>query len=120
MRRLIFLAVIVFSLAPTAFGASALYKMRNGDVATTMGRQLMERTNRLCDDFALLQSHFASMTEQRDDTTDFTTVAAQWGVIDVTTNAPSEASAEAMYAELNSFIGNAGPSLSQWCARVRQ
>ena len=120
MKRLLLAGLLLLSLAPIAYAQSNLYKMRIGQTATLMGQSLIQSTATLCAAFAEVQGHYSAMTAQRNSPTDYTLVSEQWGVVDPTTNAPSETVADNMYAELGSFVGNAGPSLLQWCSRVKQ
>ena len=120
MKRLMLAGLLLLSMAPLASGQSQFYKMRVGQTATLMGQSLIQSTATLCAAFAELQGHHAAMGQQRDSPTNFETVSVQWGVVDPTTNAPSEQHADDMYAELNSMIGNASPSVLQWCSRIKQ
>jgi len=87
------------------------------DRTKSLGSQLLNLLERIDSDFAAVKSLFAAMTQQKDGNTgtatDFVTPTATFGYSDTTV-------AQASYAEINSFIGNAGPSLEQCAARHRQ
>lgn len=99
--------------------ATNLYRLRTGATATASGRELLDTLEQIGDAFARLKRIFAAMTQQKDDTTDYTTMAGVFGFIDAA-NAIDEPTAEAAYNEINAFIGNGGPSLEQCCARLKQ
>lgn len=120
MTRLILTGLLVVSMVPLAFGQSNFYKMRNGNSVTIMGQSLIQSTATLCAAFAELQGHFNAMTAQRNSVSDYTLVSEQWGVLDPATNAISETHADGLYQEINSMVGNAGPSVTQFCSRVKQ
>lgn len=110
---------LVFGLAPLAFGASNLYKMRNGAVIQPNGQELIMSTNTFCTEFSRLQAIVNAMANQKDGD-DYQVVADQWGVLDPSSNAVSEPHAEAMYLELLSMTGNTAAAIHQWCGRIRQ
>jgi hypothetical protein len=121
MRRVIGILLMGLLIALPSGAATNLYKMRNGATVTTMGLELINLTNAMCNAFSQIElHHFNGMTQQRNDADDYTTVRDQWGVIDPSDNSACESCAEAMFNELNSFMGNAGPSLRQWCSRIKQ
>jgi hypothetical protein len=123
MRNLFWLvgmSLVLMTATMVEAQGSNLYKLRNGNSVTPMGSELIVSTNTMCTEFAKLQGHFNAMTQQRDSTTNYQTVADQWGVLDPSTNAISETYGDSMYAELNSMLAAASPSVLQWCARIRQ
>jgi len=96
------------------------------DRSKPLGNQLLNLLERIGSDFAQLKALFAAVTQQRDGTSDvdasYVTPARVLGYLASGGAAPDTtgARARASYNELNSFIGNGGPSLEQCCARHRQ
>lgn len=103
--------------------ATSLYRIRTTTAATAPGRELLDVLESLGDNFARLKRIFAAMTQEKDgnagDATDFVTPATTFGYVDGS-NAITSSVAKASYDEINSFIGNGGPSLEQCCARHKQ
>ena len=99
--------------------ATSQYKMKTGVNATQSGRALQDSFEELRDVYGRIEAHFEAMTQQKDDTTDYTTMAGVYGFVDAA-GAISESVAEAAYSEINSLIGNGGAALKQCCARLKQ
>jgi hypothetical protein len=103
--------------------ATNLFRVRTGATATPSGRELLDTIETIAEAFSRLNRIFDAMTQQKDgaagNATDFVTPAAVFGFVDAA-DALSSATALAAYNEINSFIGNGGPSLKQCCAKLKQ
>jgi hypothetical protein len=97
--------------------------MRTGATATPSGRELLDTMETLAEAFARLERIFAAWTQQKDgaagNATDHVTPAGMFGFV-TSADILDSATALAAYNEINSFIGNGGPSLKQACAKLKQ
>lgn len=99
---------------------TALYRVATtGSLSTAPGRELIDLFAQLSDAFAKIKQHRAAMVQQKDDATDYTTVARQWGFISAA-GALDEPTAEAAFTEIDSFHTAAAAALEQVCARLKQ
>lgn len=93
------------------------------DRTKALTNQLLGLLDRIGTDFAQLKAVFATMTQYKDgdgsQVSHFAEVQSAFGFKDAA-GAASNTVAKGSYDEINSFIGNGGPSLEQCVARHRQ
>lgn len=112
---------LILALSAGAEAATNLYKIRTQGTATTNGLELIAFSKAACTALQGMQRQLGMMTQQRDETNDYTTVALQWGFIEPNnTDTLSPTVAGNAYNELLSAIGNGTPPIFQWCDRVLQ
>jgi hypothetical protein len=103
--------------------ASALYHVRTDSTQTASGRELLDVLNQINQLFGRLTTIRAAMIQQKDGSsgtaTDYVTMATVFGIVDAS-NTISSTVAQSAFAEIDSFYGNGGPSLTQCCARFKQ
>jgi len=103
--------------------AANIYRVLRGNSATGLGNNLLGCVDLLASGYYALEQIRAAMIQQKDgnvgDDTDWVTVAKEFGFVDAN-GAVSSAVAHAAFNELDSFYGNAGPALTQFCARMKQ
>lgn len=104
--------------------ATSLIPMATGSGQTQLGREQLDSLETLSVAWANVKRLFAAHTQQKDgsagDATDHVTPATVFGYLDAPGGSVSSATAKAAYDEVNSMIGNAGPSLEQCCAKFKQ
>lgn len=100
--------------------ASSMYRVQR---TSTPGTDLLVTLNTINEAFAKLKLLRAAMVQQKDgsagNATDYVTPAAVFGFVDGN-GAVSSTVAKAAFEEIDSFVGNGGPSLEQCCARFKQ
>jgi len=94
-------------------------------LSMTSATRLLNLLDQINRSFAELKLERLAMIQQKDgtagDETDWVTMSKMYGFVTIATpNTPSEVVAEAAFAELDSFVGNAAASLEQCCARFHQ
>jgi|SRR6266853_2889980 len=105
--------------------ASNHFQVRQGSTATASGRELLDTLETIGDAFGRLKRIFDAMTQQKDGATgtatDYVTPANIFGVTtSVTVDTLDSTVMQNAYNEINAFIGNGGPSLTQCCAKFKQ
>lgn len=102
---------------------TSLYRIRRGVTSTQVGNEFLGAIEQLANAFGALERIRAAMIQDKDgavgDDTDWVTPATQFGFVDAAGNV-SSAVAHAAFNELDSFYGNGGPALTQFCARLKQ
>jgi hypothetical protein len=87
------------------------------------GRELLDTLEQISDAFARLKRIRLAMIQQKDgsagNATDFVTMAAVFGFVNES-DAVTSSVAQAAFAEIDSFVGNGGPSLEQCTSRFKQ
>lgn len=103
--------------------ATNLYRVRTGSTATTSGRELLDTLEQIAETFSRLKRIRLAMVAQKDgasDTaSDYVTMSGMFGFTDAADVLSSQVAMDA-FAELDSFVGTAGPSLEQCCSRLKQ
>lgn len=101
--------------------AANLYRL---DGSQALGNQLRDLLGRIGDDFAKLKTLRLAMLQMRDgdgsQAAHYALNAVIFGYRQQDGDPDDGAVAKASFEELDSFVGNGGPSLEQCCARHRQ
>lgn len=92
----------------------------------TLGPQLLNAIENLNQSYAVLLTLRAAMIQQKDANTggdpdsDYATIAATFGFVGSDGTTLSNAVAHQAFLEIDSMVGNGGPSLTQLAARFKQ